>query len=175
VSDPVSTGTSGTSGTSGEAAPPRFLVDHMLIKLGKYLRIVGLDAAYVGGVRTHELIARANEERRAFLTRNTRLADQYPPADRVLVLREVDPVAQLAAVLEAFGVDPHAGLFSRCIRCNVELEELAELAELGDDAAHVPPRVRARHERFWRCPACATVFWRGTHVENTCRKLGLRP
>ena len=33
--------------TVGEVAPPRFLVDHMLIKLGKYLRIVGQDAAYV--------------------------------------------------------------------------------------------------------------------------------
>ena len=158
--------------TSGEAAPPRFLADHMLIKLGKYLRIVGLDAALAADLRTHELIARANEQGRVFLTRNTRLADQYPPVDRLLVVREDDPVAQLAVVLAAFGVDPRARLFSRCIRCNVELEELAEL---GDEVARVPPRVRARHERFWRCPSCATVFWRGTHVQNTCRKLGIRP
>jgi len=154
----------------GEAAP-RFLVDHMLVKLGKYLRIVGLDAAYVAGPRTRELIALADREGRVFLTRNTRLAHQGPLPGRVQVVREDDPVSQLAAVLAAFGVDPRARLFSRCIRCNVELEELAEL---GDEAARVPPRVRARHARFWRCPSCATVFWRGTHVENTCRKLGIR-
>ena len=64
---------------------------------------------------------------------------------------DADPVAQLAVVLEAFGVDPHDRLFSRCIRCNVELEELAEL---GADAARIPARVRERHSRFWRCPSC---------------------
>ena len=36
----------------------RFMVDHMLIKLGKYLRILGYDAAWDDGVRTHELILR---------------------------------------------------------------------------------------------------------------------
>ena len=154
----------------GGAGPARFLVDHMLIKLGKYLRIVGLDADYRAGVGTHGLIRRANDEQRVFLTRNTRLADQVPRPERVLVLGENDPVEQLWAVLRAFSIDPHARLFSRCVRCNVELDEVADLAA---EAERIPPRVRERHERFWRCPCCATVFWRGTHVANTRRKLGL--
>jgi uncharacterized protein with PIN domain len=149
---------------------PRFLVDHMLIKLGAYLRILGLDAAYDAKPRTHALIERANAEGRVFVTRNTRLADQYPAPDQVLVVESSDPVRQLAEVVEACALDPEARLFSRCIRCNVALEELAEL---GERAARVPERVRERYDRFWRCPACDTTFWRGTHVANTRRKLGL--
>jgi uncharacterized protein with PIN domain len=42
-------------------------------------------------------------------------------------------------------------------------------------AARVVEAVRARHRLFFTCPSCGTVFWRGSHVENTCRKLGLEP
>jgi uncharacterized protein with PIN domain len=26
---------------------------------------------------------------------------------------------------------------------------------------------------FYTCPQCGTVFWKGSHVRNTCRKLRL--
>lgn len=146
----------------------RFLVDHMLQKLGRYLRIVGLDAAEGGG-RTHELIRRADAEGRVFLTRNTHLGEQYPVPERWLLLRSDDPVQQLREVVAAFGVDPRAALFTRCIRCNVAL------ADEPDPGPAVPERVRRRYTRFFRCPSCGTVFWHGSHVANTCRKLGLAP
>ena len=68
--------------------PVRFVVDHMLVKLGKYLRILGYDAAWDPAVRTHELIQRANVEGRIFLTRNGRLPEQYPRPDRVMTIRQ---------------------------------------------------------------------------------------
>jgi len=142
----------------------------MVLKLGKYLRILGYDASWDTDVRTHELILRANREERVFLTRNTRLDEQYPEPDHVIVLEATDPVLQLRAVVDELGLDPEARMFARCVRCNVELEELDALDE---HASEVPERVRERYDRFWRCPACGTVFWRGTHVDNTRRKLGL--
>lgn len=155
------------------AGAPRFLVDHMLVKLGKYLRIVGLDATWHPGARSLDLVERANLEARVFLTRNARLAHQEPRADRELRVESDDPVAQLRQVLDRYDVDPRARLFTRCIRCNLPLDELDDLAGLGEPAERIPPRVRERHDRFFRCPGCGTIFWRGTHVENTCRKLGL--
>ena len=149
---------------------PRFLVDHMLVKLGAYLRIVGCDAAYHPGERTHELIRRADLEERVFLTRNTHIPEQYPQPHRMVLLPQEDPVQQLHTVLGLFSIDPHERLFTRCIRCNVDLEFVEGRESL---AGRVPERVLLRYERFWRCPACETVFWRGTHVQNTCRKLGL--
>ena len=148
----------------------RFMVDHMLIKLGKYLRIAGYDAAWDLSCRTHELILRANAEGRVFLTRNTRLGDEYPEPRCVATIASTDPAEQLYAVAEQFGLDTAAWLFSKCIRCNVLLSTVTD-KETIKEAVH--PNVYARFDTFYKCPSCGTVFWKGSHVKNTCRKLGL--
>jgi len=148
-----------------------FMVDHMLIKLGKYLRILGYDAEWDNAQRTHELIRRANREGRVFVTRNTRLPDQYPAPDRVMVLSSTDPVEQLWEVVAEFGIRPEQFLFSKCIRCNVFLDQVPDKSEVADS---VHPNVLARYDVFHRCPRCGTVFWQGSHVLNTCRKLEIR-
>jgi len=150
---------------------PRFLVDGMAVRLGKYLRCLGYDAEWEWGAGTRALVMRARAEERVFLTRNTRLGSEIAPPPRWLALASADPVEQLDQVARAFGLALEERLFTRCIRCNVELvaarpEEVAE---------RVIEAVRARHRQFFACPRCGTVFWRGSHVENTCRKLGLAP
>ena len=147
-----------------------FMADHMLIKLGKYLRILGYDAAWDTRVRTHALIARANAEGRFFLTRNAHLADRYIQPDRMLLLHAADPVQQLNAVITALKLDALSGLFSKCVRCNVRLEAVPDKATIRE---RVHPNVYARQREFFTCPSCHTVFWKGSHVRNTCRKLGL--
>ena len=149
---------------------PRFVVDHMLIKLGKYLRIVGCDAVWDESTRTHELIDRANAEDRIFLTRNTRLPHQYPPVKRLLTIHSTEPVAQLAQVVEATGLNVCERLFSRCVRCNVGLDVVPDKKHIE---VRVHPNVYRRYETFYTCPSCGTVFWKGTHVHNTRRKLGI--
>jgi hypothetical protein len=147
---------------------PLFMTDHMVRKLGKYLRILGYDAEWHPTLRTHELIQRANHEGRIFLTRNTRLRAEYPEPRQVCVLSIDKPVEQLGIVIEKYQLDSQAFLFSRCIRCNVELVPVSAKKEIRDQ---VHPNVYRRHARFYRCPSCGTVFWHGSHVTNTCRKL----
>lgn len=149
----------------------RFMIDHMLIKLGKYLRILGLDAAWDSRVRTHALIARANAENRVFLTRNTHIAEQYPHPGHLFVLPETDPVKQLEIVMGEFKLDPQVKLFSKCIRCNAFLEKVGDKESVR---MKVHPNVYARFAEFFTCPKCGTVFWKGSHIANTCRKLGLQ-
>ena len=150
----------------------RFAVDHMVIRLGKYLRIAGYDAIWDAGVRTHDLILRANAEQRVFVTRNRQIAFQYPAPAQQVTLATSDPVAQFEQVVTGLGLDPQPALFSRCIRCNVALETILDRESVR---ARVHPNVFERHQPFYRCPACATVFWHGSHVTNTCRKLHLAP
>lgn len=148
----------------------RFTVDHMLIKLGKYLRILGFDADWNPGLRTHELILYANREHRFFLTRNRQIAAQYPEPERYLVLASNDPAAQFEQIVSRFDLDTHAWLFSKCIRCNRRLDPVTDKESIR---ARVHPNVFASHEHFYTCPSCGTVFWHGSHVRNTCRKLGI--
>jgi uncharacterized protein with PIN domain len=150
-------------------AAPRFLVDGMAVRLGKYLRCLGYDATWHAGEGTRALARRAELEGRVLLTRNSRLGTEIVPPSRCLVLASDDPVVQLRETAREFALDCEALLFTRCIRCNVALVD-AEEREVAD---RVPEAVRARHAQFFRCPSCASVFWRGSHVVNTCAKLGL--
>ncbi|MBN1270097.1 MAG: Mut7-C RNAse domain-containing protein [Kiritimatiellae bacterium] len=158
--------------TDREGTIPLFMADHMLIKLGKYLRILGYDAAWDLACRTHDLIRRANRENRIFLTRNTKLGEEYPVPRRALMIFHEDPVAQFAAVVEKLGLDTRTRLFSRCVLCNVELDPVPDKTAVREK---VHPNVYQRYDAFYTCPACGTVFWKGSHVRNTCRKLGLAP
>ena len=152
------------------ADPAAFAVDHMLVKLGKYLRILGYDAVWDLRLRTHDLIRTANRDGRVFLTRNRRLPAQYPVPDRFLAVCSSDPAQQLREVVAAYGLDTATRLFSKCIRCNVLLRDVADKATVRD-AVH--PNVYAQYDRFYVCPSCGTVFWKGSHVRNTRRKLGV--
>lgn len=146
------------------------MVDHMVRKLGKYLRILGYDADWDPRLRTHELIEKANREHRIFLTRNRRLPHNYPLPERTVLLQSTDPVRQFEQVIETCRLDSRGRLFSRCIRCNVALEPVPDKTTVRD---RVHPNVYQRYNRFYTCPRCATVFWKGSHVRNTCRKLGI--
>lgn len=154
----------------GPAEGPRFLVDGMAVKLGKYLRCLGYDAAWDVRARTRALARRAAAEGRVLLTRSTRVGFEVEPPPGWLRLESEDPVLQLRQVVEALGLDVGARLFTRCIRCNLELVRVEDRERVAE---HVPSRVFERHQTFFCCRGCGTVFWWGTHVERTCRKLGL--
>lgn len=149
-----------------------FLVDQMLIKLGVYLRILGYDAAWDQTLHTPDLITRANLEHRVFLTRNARLHAQFPVPARWLCLNSMMPVEQLGEVLAAYELDAERYVFSKCIRCNLPLVGVLDKQTI---ALAVHPNVFKRHEHFYKCQNCGTVFWDGSHVSNTRRKLQLRP
>lgn len=151
---------------------PRFLVDGMAIKLGKYLRCLGYDADWDVSTPTRGLARRAAAESRILLTRNTRMGFELEAPPRWLALESADPLEQVRQVVRELELDMRARLFSRCIRCNLELEVVADTTAVRE---RVPARVRERYRTFYTCPGCATVFWRGSHVANTCRKLGIEP
>jgi len=151
---------------SGESAC--FMIDHMLIRLGKYLRIAGYDAEWDLTLRTHELILKANAEDRIFVTRNKHLPYQYPVPRRVILLCTTDPAAQFHQVASELRLDIQSNLFSKCIRCNVKLREISDRSEIS---SKVHPNVLQRYHRFYACPSCGTIFWKGSHVRNTCIKL----
>jgi uncharacterized protein with PIN domain len=154
-----------------ETAPEaRFEIDAMLVKLGRYLRCLGYDAEWDLSSSLATRIERADAQGRVFVTRNHNLGHQQPMPGRALFVEDDDPVEQLWRVIQALGIDPVRHLFTRCIRCNVELAEIAKNAEL---AARVPGATFAAYRRFYTCPRCGTIFWKGSHVRNTCRKLRL--
>lgn len=154
--------------------PPRLLADAMLGGLARWLRVLGLDAAHDPALDDPELVERAVAEDRVILTRDRRLVLRKRASNHLLVRSEVVD-EQVAQVLRDLAVEPDPeALFSRCLRCNVELRELpAEEAAL-----EVPPYVARTQTRFRRCPSCGRIYWRATHAERMrrrLRKMGVDP
>jgi uncharacterized protein with PIN domain len=158
------------SDETNSPAPIGFLVDASLIKLGKYLRCAGYDAEWDARATARELAARAKRDERVFVTRSTRVDFEFERPPRCVGVAGDDPVAQFHELARLLGLDLATFVFTRCIRCNVEL---ARVADRETVRARVAPAVFERRCAFFTCPRCATVFWHGSHVENTCRKLGL--
>ncbi len=145
-----------------------FVTDSMLEKLARYLRCCGADAHSDSGASRATLIELANREDRYFLTRNRHLAHHHPLPRHEVQIESDDPLEQIHQLLDAGLVDTSA-MFSRCIKCNRILEPI----ERDAVRERVPPGVLATYRSFFTCTGCGTVFWRGSHVRNTCRKLGV--
>lgn len=140
----------------------------MLGKLARWLMILGFDAKWAGNsTKTDlELLEEARREGRIFVTR-----DQGIPAVQglpMIVLREQPVEAQLTRLFRDLGLRADLGkLFTRCTYCNAALE----LLKREEALPLVPELVRTLDTPFWRCPTCKRLYWNGTHVERTIKKI----
>lgn len=138
----------------------------MLGRLARWLRFLGHDVEYERAASDDGLLLRARTTGRLLLTRDVVLARRA--AERALLVRSLDPDDQLVEVVEALGLRASADLsLSRCAECNAIVEPIARDALPWS----VPEEVRERHERFWRCPGCARVYWEGSHHAQILARL----
>ena len=142
------------------------MVDAMLGRMARWLRIIGYDASYDAQISDAELARRAFEEDRIVLTRDRALPDEWR-VPRILVLDSEDALEQLQQVVAAFDLDWRRRQFSRCSRCNTLIEPRSP-EEVAD---RVPPRVRREQSEFFACPTCERVYWEGSHLERMRRDL----
>jgi hypothetical protein len=144
----------------------RFVVDSMLGKLAKWLRILGFDARFER-IALQEQIDGWKREGFLILTRNRRWKDQ----SQVLHLAADDPMKQLEELI-AGGVVSRDEIkpLARCIVCNMPLEVVPREEALGE----VPDYVYETHSRFHRCAGCRRIYWRGSHPRRIVNRLKLR-
>lgn len=150
--------------------PTTFAVDRMLGRLARWLRALGHDAAYGPELHGPVLVATARREGRVIVTRDTRLARRrdLPPTIFIAHDRFRD---QLLEVARAVPLAPE-GFCTRCLDCNVLLEETTREA-VGE---RIPAHVLATEARVWTCPSCRRVFWAATHIarmRDEMAKLGI--
>ncbi len=136
-------------------ATPRLIVDAMLGRLAKWLRLAGYDALYWRDGSDEELIAAAQAEARVIITRDRQLAGRRGVTAVLVAAETLDE--QIAEVRATLGGDPQP--FSRCPECNGVLQELAH----ADARPLVPPYVWHTQTEFRRCAGCGRVYWKGTH------------
>jgi uncharacterized protein with PIN domain len=152
------------------ADTPRFIVDHNVGKLARWLRLMGYDARFFQGEDDSELVAIALNESRVILTRDTSIMKRRLVTKgklKALLIGSDQPHQQIRQVIYSLHLDYRFNPFSLCLECNQPLVERkkAEVKEL------VPPYVFKTQEKFRQCPACGRIYWRGTHWRAMTRRL----
>lgn len=136
----------------------RFLVDANVNRLGRLLRLLGLDAAGDPRLDDADLAERAERESRVLLTRDRGLC-RRKRVGWARLLRANHPHDQLRETLRFFGLKPPFSAFTRCLDCNERLEPVDKARVLD----RLEPKTRLYYHEFRLCPACGKVFWAGSH------------
>jgi len=138
--------------------PPLFAADRTLVRLARWLRLMGADVLCEPSLSAAATLRLARDQSRHMLTRDKRLRT----APATLYIEHHLFRDQLREVLARFPFDPRRHAFSRCSRCN------AALRHVSRDAIRrrVPPFVYARHDHFAVCDQCNKVYWPATHLDR---------
>ena len=146
--------------------PDRLLLDAMLGKLARYLRMCGYDAAYALDREIEAddaLLDVAVSEGRTLVTRDRQLAARAPGGVRV-DSRGIDDL--LRELREAGFELSLAEEPARCGRCNGPVDPVdadEAVPDYAPDPADTP---------CYRCRDCGQVFWRGSHWDDVRERLG---
>jgi len=144
---------------------PRFVLDIHLGRLAAYLRMIGFDTLYRNCSTDEELARISRDERRILLTRDVGLLKRGAVTHGYFV-RQTGSRAQLAEIVRRFDLARLMRPFSRCMRCNGPLEDVAR----AEVQTALPHRAAGLYDEFRRCAACGRVYWKGGHYQRM-RKL----
>jgi len=151
----------------------RFVVDGMLGKLARWLRMMGHDVEYSNCMEDSELLTIAKKNHRILLTRDF---DLYQHA----VGKEIDAFyvegqterERLAELATRFGIRLEIDMAtSRCPKCNSPVKPVSK----KEVASRVEKNTFEHYAEFWECPECGQVYWQGAHwikIRETLRTAG---
>ncbi len=131
---------------------PRFVVDANLGQLARYLRLLGFDAIYRNDYTDREVAEIASRDKRIVLTRDRALL-QHKIITHGYFIRAVKPREQVREILARLDLYRALHPFTRCLRCNGELEEVEKQAVLE----RLEPKTRLHYDRFRQCKTCGQI------------------
>lgn len=148
----------------------RFIVDAMLVKLGKFMRIIGLDTEIVDNSIADDLvIQQVIEKDRVLVTMDKLLYKRMQKKEQETIFLDTDILeAQLIHVLKSENIafliediDNPISYDSRCSLCNSLLKTMVKKEVKGK----VPETTYTSFEDFWGCQneTCGKIYWMGSH------------
>jgi uncharacterized protein with PIN domain len=135
----------------------KFLVDTMLGRIARWLRLFGYDTEYTQS-EDDDILYRAVIEGRTILTRDIDFAAK---AGKFAYLVQSEILwDKLREIVLEFNIEPKLKL-TQCPKCNGRIHEV----EKNSIEFLVPKYTFLTHDKFWQCKSCKKVYWRGTHVD----------
>ncbi len=137
----------------------KFIVDTMLGRLAKWLRLLGYDTVYDSALNDDQLFFRAHLENRVLLTRDKQLASRVRNELSCLIQSEKLP-DQLQQGMSNFEMNTEEYIFSRCVLCNNEISEI----DRNTVKRRVPEYIFETVDKFYYCESCKKIYWPGSHI-----------
>jgi len=144
----------------------KLLLDEMLKRTTKWLRIFGIDTEHAAGRDDDKLIIIAEKEGRVLITMDEALAQRCKKQGIQCVLLKTqkleEQIAELKTLLNLKFTFPDK---TRCPACNAELR----IVSGSEVSGFVEASVLKHHNKFWKCKGCGKVYWEGSHWKNITR------
>lgn len=144
----------------------RFLIDQMLMRLGRWLRLMGQDVANPPEGEDHKLILQAKGEGRTLITRDRELAQICKNAEVDCILIESSDLDDQLTEMEQSGIELVINPV-RCTLCNgllklIDPEKSDEVRNLSHLDQETP---------IWICQNCQKLYWAGSHWKGILQRL----
>ncbi len=137
----------------------QFILDGMLGRLARWLRMAGFDTLYCRDMDDDSLISESHVSQRVLLSRDMNLIQRAKKRGVEAHLIESERVQeQLIQIKDQLGIDLKPSI-SRCPTCNGVLDEKTK-EEVADK---VPKDSLEAYNEFWVCRECGAVYWKGSH------------
>jgi uncharacterized protein with PIN domain len=147
---------------------PRFVADHNVGRLCRWMRLLGFDTLFFTGQDDGDMVKLALAENRIILTRDTHIPERRLVKSgklKALLFVSDRPADQLCQTLQLLGLKGCFHPFTLCIEDNSLLREISRDAVCD----RVPPYVFRTQECYMECLHCKRVYWRGNHWKEMMR------
>ena len=144
---------------------PRFLMDGMLGRLCRKMRMLGCDCELVGEGRSPYLLSDAESAGRTAVTTATRSLDRLGPPP--VILHRPSAPERIVELFAAIGEIPAIEPFTLCLECNAPLRDISP----EEAAQRVPPRIARDFREFHECRECGRIYWKGSHYGEMERQV----
>ncbi len=144
----------------------KFVADGHLGKLVRDLRLLGIDVLYDRGADDRQLIETSGNQDRALLTRDRRLL-MHSAVRHGYYVRSQNSLKQTIEVLRRFNLGLVLTPFSRCLRCNAQLER----AKKREIISQLEPLTKIYYDEFRRCLSCGQIYWAGSHFGKLRKRI----
>lgn len=130
----------------------KFICDHMLIKLGKWLRAAGYDTTIADGKASDlEIMQQALAEERILVTRD-RHFHCYSLGEKLVWLKSNHLEDCIKEFSEKVPINWTYKPFTRCLLCNEEF-------------------IKDQLKKLDYCPICQKFYWFGSHTDSMLLRL----